>query len=448
MPSPDKILEYLGGLERHGIRPGLNRIKRLLSALGDPQAAYPCVHIAGTNGKGSTSAFISSVLIEAGFKTGIYTSPHLVKFNERIRVGARMISDRDICRLAASVKKTASVAGASRDEPTFFEFTTAMAFEYFREKKVDIAVIETGLGGRLDATNVITPAVGVITNIGIDHEEFLGNDIRSIAAEKAGILKKGSSFFTAEDRPAPLSVMRKKAAESKARLYVMGRDFHAVPTLRPRGRMTTFDYAGPTLELKGCSIGLAGPHQIKNAACALAAIEGLIARGLHIPLRAVRAGLKKAVWPGRMETVSKNPTVVFDCAHNPDGAATLRLALKTMRYKRLILVIGVMQDKDIDAILERLVPFASTVIVTAPKTTRAEAACELARRITPYKKEVVISRDVRGALKEAVSRAAKTDMVLVTGSIFTVGEAARCAKGVLKSVIKKPWGLVKQRPLC
>lgn len=442
MPSTDKILEYLGGLERHGIRPGLDRIKRLLSALGDPQAAYPCVHIAGTNGKGSTSAFISSILTEAGFKTGVYTSPHLVKFNERIRAGAQMISDRDISRLAAYVKKAASVPDVDGCEPTFFEFTTAMAFEYFMEKKVEIAVIETGLGGSLDATNVIVPAVGVITNIGIDHEEFLGSDIRSIAAEKAGIMKQGSSFFTAEDKPAPLSVLKKKAAENKARLYVMGRDFHAAASVRPRGSITTFDYAGPTLELKGCSIGLAGPHQIKNAACALAAIEGLIARGLHIPRPAIRAGLKKTVWPGRMETVSKNPRVIFDCAHNPDGAATLELALKSMSYKRLILVIGVMQDKDIDAILECLVPFASTVIVTAPKTSRAEKAEALARRIAPYKKEVVIAKDVRGALKEAVSRAAKTDTVLVTGSIFTVGEAVRCVKGVLKSVLKKaPGGL-------
>ncbi len=435
MPSPDKILAYLGGLERHGIRPGLGRIKRLLSALGNPQAAYPCVHIAGTNGKGSTSAFISSILIEAGFNTGIYTSPHLIKFNERIRAGTRMISEADIIRLAAAVKKAASRACRKGDEPTFFEFTTAMAFEYFREKKVDIAVIETGLGGRLDATNVITPAVGVITNIGIDHEEFLGSDIRSIAAEKAGIMKKGTSFFTAEDKPAPLGVLKKKAAEIPARLCVLGSDFRAASPIRPimpGSRLTCFDYTGPTLELKGCSIGLAGPHQIKNAACALAAIEGLIARGLNIPRRAIRAGLKKAVWPGRMETISKNPAVIFDCAHNPDGAATLELALKTMRYKRLILVIGVMQDKDIDAILERLVPLASTVIVTAPKTKRAEPANAIAERIMPYKKEVIIRTDVRGALKEALSRAAKTDLVLVTGSIFTVGEAKRTVKGVLK----------------
>ncbi|MEK6759155.1 MAG: folylpolyglutamate synthase/dihydrofolate synthase family protein [Deltaproteobacteria bacterium] len=432
MPSTDKILEYLGGLERHGIRPGLERIKRLLSALGDPQEAYPCVHIAGTNGKGSTSAFISSVLIEAGFRTGVYTSPHLIKFNERIRVGSRMISDADIGRLAASVKKAASIPDADGDEPTFFEFTTAMAFEYFREKKIDIAVIETGLGGRLDATNVITPVAGVITNIGIDHEEFLGSDIRSIAAEKAGIMKKGVAFFTAEDKTVPLSIMKAHAGKTKARLCVMGADFSASPLCGPKGRRATFDYTGTTLELKGCSLGLAGAHQIKNAACAIAAIEGLVAKGLRIPRSAIRAGLKKAVWPGRMETVSKNPLVVFDCAHNPDGAATLERALKDMRYKRLILVIGVMQDKDINRILERLVPLASTVIVTEPKTTRAEPAPALAVRIAPYKKEVVIKTDVRGALKEAVARAAKSDMVLVTGSIFTVGEAKRAIKGVLK----------------
>lgn len=432
MPSSRKTLEYLGGLERHGIRPGLDRIKKLLSAIGEPQDAYPCVHIAGTNGKGSTSAFISSILIEAGFKTGVYTSPHLIRFNERIRVGSRLISDADIIRLAASVKKAASVLRIEGDEPTFFEFTTAMAFEYFREKNVDIAVIETGLGGRLDATNVIAPLAGVITNIGIDHEEFLGSAIRSIAAEKAGIMKKGASFFTAEEKPAALAVLRKKAADSKTPLSIMGRDFHAVASKRPEGRLTCFDYAGPMLELRGCAIGLDGPHQVRNAACALAVAQELVNRGLRIPRSAMRAGLKKAVWPGRMETVSRRPLVMLDCAHNPDGARTLAGALKSIRYRRLVLVIGVMQDKDIDGILAELVPFASTVIVTAPETKRAEAVEALALRIAPYKKEVVLRKDVRGALKEAVSRAAKTDMVLVTGSIFTVGEAKRAVKGVMR----------------
>lgn len=432
MPSTDKILEYPGGLERHGIRPGLERIKRLLSALGDPHEAYPCVHIAGTNGKGSTSAFISSILIEAGFKTGVYTSPHLIKFNERIRVGSRMISDADIGRLAASVKKAASAQDVDGDEPTFFEFTTAMAFEYFREKKIEIAVIETGLGGRLDATNVIAPAAGVITNIGIDHEEFLGSDIRSIAAEKAGIMKKGVAFFTAEEKTVPLSVLKAHAGKIGAKLSVMSADFSAGASCETKGRRTTFDYAGPTIEIKGCAIGLAGVHQIKNAACAIAAIEGLINRGHRIPRSAIRAGLKKAVWPGRMETVSKKPLVIFDCAHNPDGAATLERAIKGMRYRRLILVIGVMQDKDINGILKRLVPLATTVIVTEPKTARAEPARALAIRIAPYKKEVIIKTDVRDALKEAVSKAARSDMVLVTGSIFTVGEAKRAVKGVLR----------------
>lgn len=432
MPSPDNILEYLGGLERHGIRPGLERIKRLLSALGDPQTAYSCVHIAGTNGKGSTSAFISSILIEAGFKTGVYTSPHLVRFNERIRVGHKLISDRDIRRLASFVKKTASKACSKDDEPTFFEFTTAMAFEYFMEHKVEIAVIETGLGGRLDATNVVMPSVGVITNIGIDHEEFLGSDILSIASEKAGIMKKGVSFFTAEEGPAALGVLKKKAAGIKARLNIMGTDFYGAGPVRPRGRLTSFDYAGPTLELKGCSIGLAGPHQIKNAACAVAAIESLMHGGLHIPRLAIRSGLKKAVWPGRMETVSKRPLIVFDCAHNPDGAETLKEAVRAMRYKRLIIVIGVMRDKDIDSILRLLIPLAHTVITTAPKTPRAEPAEALAQRITHYGKETVIRPGVARALKEALKRAGRGDMVLVTGSIFTVGEAKKAVKSLVR----------------
>lgn len=416
MPSSEGVIDYLYGLERHGIKPGLERAQALLLALGNPQDSFKSIHVAGTNGKGSVCAMTASVLGEAGFKTGLYTSPHLSKFNERITVSGRAITGKELVETATEVKAASEKAGLQ--EATFFEFTTAMAFLYFRKKKVDFAVVETGMGGRLDATNMVRPMVSVITNIDLDHTDWLGSTIRQIAAEKAGIIKQGAPLVAGVAQIEALSVIRAKAKEAQSALYLMDRDFHA--SLDKKGSL---DYSGISGGLTGLKLALYGPHQVKNAALALAAIELMRAQGVDINEKAIRAGLKKASWPGRFEILSRKPLIVLDGAHNPAGAAALKNALSGLKKKRLILVAGIMSDKEIDGILKELVPSCDLVIATAPSGERSAKPGVIMEAASKYGKPVTGAKTVREACKKALSIASPNDCVCVAGSLFTVGEA-------------------------
>ncbi len=409
------------GLHRLGIRPGLGRIRSLLRLLGDPHRGSPALHVAGTNGKGSTSAMLESILIEAGYSVGLYTSPHLIKFNERIRVNKEPVRDKDVVRLASVVKKAAP---RLKDTPTFFEFTTAMAFLYFKEKKTDIVILEVGMGGRLDATNVTAPLVSLITNVGFDHMEYLGKSIKKIAREKAGIIKKNIPVVTASGDEGALKEFARASREKDAPMYSFGKDFTVKATESGR-QYGHFDYYGIKKNFKGLKLNIRGEHQYKNAACALAALELISSRGYRIHEKAARGGLKKVVWPGRFEIVKKRPLVILDCAHNPDGARTLRDALGYFHTGNIILVLGIMADKDIEGILRELAPLSTSVILTRPGTERAADPLILAEKILPYGKKTVIKRTVREACEEALKEAKLTDTVCVTGSIFTVGEAKK-----------------------
>jgi dihydrofolate synthase/folylpolyglutamate synthase len=421
MPSYKETIEYLYGLKRLGIRPGLALIKALLGRLGEPQAEYPTVHVAGTNGKGSCSAMIESVLTEAGFRTGLFTSPHLSSFNERIRVNGKHIANNEVIRVAARVKEACKGPGLlgppDRLCPTFFEFSTAMALEYFRKKRVDLAILETGMGGRLDSTNVTAPQVSVITSIGYDHKEHLGTTLAKIAGEKAGIIRPSGIVVSAAQRPTVQKVLKRVSRKKHAALLMLGTDFHVKP--RPGG---LFDYSGIAC-LNRLRLNLDGPFQRENAALALAAVEVLKSLGYDIPVRAMRRGLKRVEWPGRVETVRKRPLVILDSAHNPDGARALKEALEGFSYSRLVLVIGAMGDKDLGGMLKHLAPSADTVILTTPKQQRAAPAAALLKALRPYKKKTLIKKDVPEAVAEALKQAAKPDAILITGSIFTVGEA-------------------------
>ncbi len=425
MPSYKNILKYLYGLQRHGIRPGLERIASLLSNLGDPQRAYQSIHVAGTNGKGSTSAMLESILIEAGLSIGLYTSPHLVRFSERIRVNGTLIPDRDVIRVASIVKKASE---GLKDEPTFFEFTTAMAFVYFKEKKVDLAVLEAGMGGRLDATNVVTPLVSVITNVGLDHMEYLGDDIRKIAREKAGIIKKNIPVVTACEEPGAIREITLSSRKKGSPLHILKKDFRTKDTPamhRGRNPRDAFDYHGIRKNISGLELNLKGRHQCKNAACAIAALEIIASAGVAVSEGAVRKGLKKVLWPARVEVIKKKPLLILDAAHNPAGARTLREALLGLRFKRLLLVLGIMADKDIDGILKELAPMAEIVFLTVPRTERAAGPDILLEKLAPYNKKAVTVSSVARACDEALSEAKGADAVCVTGSIFTVGEAKK-----------------------
>ncbi|MBI5875838.1 MAG: bifunctional folylpolyglutamate synthase/dihydrofolate synthase, partial [Deltaproteobacteria bacterium] len=481
-------LQYLYNLEKYGMRFGLKRIKTLLKSLGNPQDKLSVIHIAGTNGKGSTSAMIASVLAKAGYKVGLYTSPHLARFNERIRISGKEITDKKIVELVARIRQRNGETERRRKRemtkqnprfpdspiprfpiaPTFFEFTTAMAFLYFAEEKVDFAVIEVGLGGRLDATNVGRPIVSIITNISKDHEAMLGSRMEDITFEKAGIIKKSGILISAETKTAALKVLTKECKKKKAIFYRLNRDFFVEnppvspfpkggakqpPPLIPpsplcqrgvrgdlkKGGKGGFAFKGRRWLYRNLTLNLLGRHQYFNVACVLATLEILQGKGFCIPESAVRNGLKEVSWPGRLEIVSEKPIIILDCAHNPAGAEVLKDVLENeFDYKKLFLVLGIMADKDMKGILSRLAPLAHTVILTRPKTERAASLDALYKEImelritTPLpplirgnnrKLKIMLIEDIADACGTAISMSNSNDMICITGSVFTVGEA-------------------------
>jgi len=428
----NESLAYLAGLRRFGMRLDLEVPRRLLARLGAPQEAYRIIHVAGSNGKGSTAAITESILRAAGLRTGLYTSPHLVDFAERIRVNGGPIGAGALARLVGRLRPLAEdVSRAAGRSATFFEITTAMALLHFADACVDVAVIETGLGGRFDATNVMRPDVCVLTPIAIEHTRQLGRTLGAIAREKAGILKRGVPAVSAAQARAARDVIARRARAVGAPLALFGRDFDA----RPRAE-GSFDYEGLALALPGLRCGLAGPHQIGNAALALAACERLAERlrrsGARIGPDAMRRGVAKARWPGRLEVVRRDPAgrplVVLDGAHNPAAARALAAALpRTFPCRRVLLVAGAMADKDLGALARALAPAVTrtggAVIATAPVFERAADPRLLAGHFRRAGARAVVARTVHAAIDLALARARPGDLVIVAGSLYLVGEA-------------------------
>jgi len=424
--SYPKAIEYLYSLQWHGIKLGLDNIRGLMTALGEPHERFRSVHITGTNGKGSTAAAIANVLQAAGYRTGLYTSPHLIDFTERIRVNGEPIPPERVARL------TEGVRAAVGDIPaTFFEFTTAMAFLYFAESSVDLLVAEVGMGGRYDATNVLSPLVSVITNVDFDHQAFLGNTLEQIAFEKAGIVKPGVPLVTATDRPEALEVIRTVSREQGAPLYRVGNEVRTEGSSPRR-----FRYQGIRRSYSDLNFALMGKHQLSNAACALAVLEILESHGLPVGESSIRQGLSTVRWDGRMEMIRPNPSaaaVLLDGAHNPAGARVLRGFLeetRPARPARLVLVLGILRDKDIDGILAELVPLADEVVLTRPGYDRAEPAADLKRRLEPFAVRSIVREPVEEAIRYAQSVATPADLICVTGSLYTMGEARSYLKGL------------------
>jgi len=417
----EDLLRELYGLERFGMKLGLANITELLGRIGDPHLKFPAVHVTGSNGKGSVCAFIDSILREAGYNAGLYTSPHLIRFNERIRVGGREIPDSDVAKLYEFVKPhAAAMTGEQKaKQPTFFEITTAIAFQYFMEKNVDIAVTEVGMGGGMDATNVVRPESCVLTRISLEHTEHLGRTIRRIAGEKSGILKPGVPAVTLDQEA--LSTVEERAKELACPLTVVGRE---VKYERTGGALAgqSIDWAGKST-IRVSTIML-GAHQAENAALALAAVESLESRGWRIGEDAKRAGIAKMRWPARFQLVRRTPPVVIDGAHNPGGARCLRDSLQEyMPGKRVVLAMGMLADKDLVAYAETLAPLSAHVIATRPKSERASAPEEIA---TAFKKLDVSSEvieDVPAAIRRGLDLASKDRPLLVTGSLYLAGEA-------------------------
>jgi dihydrofolate synthase/folylpolyglutamate synthase len=410
-------------LQKFGIKFGLSSTLNLLERLHLPYQQGRYLHIAGTNGKGSVAAMLSAVLTRAGYPVGMYTSPHLVYFRERYRLGEREISEARLLDLINRVRE----AVADAEPPTFFEFATAMAFLYFHQEGADPIILETGMGGRLDATNIVQPLAAVITNISLDHQEHLGEGLATIAGEKAGVIKPGVPLVTGAWQKGVLDLLGQRCREVQAPIYVRGRDF------RTRGRAGgRFEYQGLSQKFRDLTLNLLGRHQYGNAALALAVLELLTHAGFKIKETDIREGLPQTRWPGRLERVPQDPRVILDGAHNPAAARILAETLKqTQGNGRLILVLGIMADKDVDTILARLLPLAQTVVFTRPQYFRAADPEDLARRARNYHLEVIKIPQVAGAIRQAQDLAGPRDRIVVSGSLYTVGEAKEYFEGVV-----------------
>lgn len=424
-------IEYLYGLQKFGMKFGLDNISRLLSAADNPHESFRAVHVAGTNGKGSTSSMIESILRTAGMRTGLFTSPHLVNFTERIRINGEEIAEGEVIAFAEEVR---GIAGKMEDiSPTFFEVVTAMAFLFFKRMGIDWAVVETGLGGRLDATGVIRPEVSVITSIGLDHREFLGNTLGEVAREKAGIIKENVPLVSSAQPAEVTEVLARRAAEMKAEFFQYPLDFSSEMVSEALDGIC-FNYHG-SRDYRELKVPLAGEYQMMNASVAVKTVEVLSEKYPALNCD-VKGGLERVRWPGRLELIRKAPPILIDGAHNPDAARALAAYLaKTLaaRYRRIILVIGIMGDKDIKGILRPLLPLASETIFTAPSYGRAASAEILASHASSLGYPSKETGSVAEALTLAEDLCSAGDIIVVTGSFYTIGEAREIlgSRGVL-----------------
>ena len=413
--SYNSCLKTLYSLRRYGIILGLDIIGNMLKGVGNPQNNFNTIHVAGTNGKGSIASALSTILHKAGYKVGLYTSPHLVRFNERICINNHPVSNEDVVTAYKAVKN----AHHGSREPTFFEFTTAMAFNVFGRHNVEWAVIETGMGGRLDATNIIVPALTVITNISLEHKLYLGNTISEITREKGGIIKKGIPVVTGVTQKNAVSVLASMAKSQSAPFYRFKDAFRI-----RRNRNTTFNYFGIDHVWRHIQTGLIGKHQISNAALVLAACELLIKNNLNLTLKNIKDGLEQNRWPGRLEIVSSSPLILLDGAHNFIAARHLaRYLSENLSDRNITLVIGILDDKPYKAILNDLLPLCRKVILTRPKIDRAlepEKLYPVARKIIS---DIHVIPDVDKAIIHAVGNASPEDAVCIAGSLYVVGEA-------------------------
>jgi dihydrofolate synthase/folylpolyglutamate synthase len=421
---------YLDGLQFFKIKLGLESMNALLAELDRPQQAYPCIHIGGTNGKGSVGATLLAILNAAGYRVGLYTSPHLSSVRERFRIGDSFISKDEFTAVAEKIIRT--LAGR---QITYFEFTTALALLWFAEQKVDVALLEVGLGGRLDATNVVTPLVSVITNIGLDHEQYLGTTVGEIAAEKSGIIKPHVPVVTGARQGEALAIIEARAACLRAPLYQLDRDFAGRP--HPTDRRQ-WNYTGirdngekPAAHWpEDLPLRLRGRHQVDNTAQALAVLE-IIRERFPVSEAQLRLGLSQVAWPGRLEELSHaGPPprrFLLDGAHNPDGAGALKAALRDeFSFARLILVWACMADKDIRTTLLEVAPLAAEIIFTRPESERSARPADLAALLPGElrnKIRIACTDSVREALDLAIAVAGPDDLICVAGSLYLVGQA-------------------------
>jgi len=414
----------------------LENITVLDERLGHPSRAYPSAHIAGTNGKGSTAAFLESILRHAGLRTGLNTSPHLEKINERIRIDGNEISDKDFAVVFTRIHEVIEqllADGKLRAHPTYFECVTAMAMEHFARKRVDFAVFEVGLGGRLDATNILAPAVTVITSIEFDHENFLGHSLHEIATEKAGILKPNTPAIVAEQLPEAREVILKRATELGCPVIETNVAYrvHEKPVAAGQASSESFalgSFAATIVEVSSgwsldISPSLVGQFQVQNALSAVAAARILATGGLHVSDDAIASGIANTVWPGRLEKLQTHPDVYLDGAHNPAAARELAGFLsQNFASSKIWLIYGALRDKSVDEVTGQLFPLAAEVVLTEPRTPRAISASQLAEIAGYHAQHFETIPDAEGALDHVLANAKPEDAIFICGSLYLVGQ--------------------------
>ena len=444
--SYQEALDWIHGIGKSTvIHPGLERIQTLLDKMGNPERSLNCIHIGGTNGKGSTAAMLASVLEEAGYRIGLYTSPYLESFTNRMSINGEDITPeelaREVSQLRPLVEEVSRYSGQGK--VTEFEVVTALAFRFFAARQPDLVILEVGLGGRFDATNVISPLVSVITNVSLEHMDYLGNNVKDIAWQKAGIVKEEVPLVSASEDKEVIKVLREVCAKHNAPFYrlVSGNNngnFNDAETIIEYGERKivhggqTFNYYGLKNNYRDLFIPLIGKHQVANAATVLAVLEKLgDTDRFKINDYSIKEGLRKVKWPGRLEILHKNPLVVLDGAHNPDAIEKLAEAIKEhFNYRRLILVLGILKDKDAAQMLGFLLPLSHEVLVAVPPIFRGadpENIASKVRQISPLPVEKF--SQVENALVKALERASTEDMILVCGSLYMVAEARKYLLG-------------------
>ncbi|WZL74445.1 bifunctional folylpolyglutamate synthase/dihydrofolate synthase [Clostridiaceae bacterium 35-E11] len=427
-----EALNYIHNTYKFGSKLGLENITYLLELMGNPQEELKVIHVAGTNGKGSTSSFIHSVLMTQGYKVGLYTSPYLEEFTERMRINGKNIPKEVLAEITTFIKeKVQEMLARGMQHPTEFEIVTAIGFEYFKREKVDFVVLEVGLGGRGDSTNVVkSPLVSVITPIDFDHTDYLGDTLEKIAFEKAGIIKENSYVVSYPQKEEAMKVIEDVCTARNAKLRKAAIDAIAIIEQSDKGQVFHGNYGDETLE--NLEIRMLGAHQVQNAVLALTALFTL-EKGHHIKIskEALYEGLKNSIWPGRLEIMQQNPIVLIDGAHNVHGIKALTKVLKDLfKGKNIILGIGILGDKDVDPMLAEIIPLATNVVLTEPDNPRALAVEKLSEKVAKYEKTVSKKKKISEAVETALSLANEEDVVVFAGSLYMIGEVRRILRNL------------------
>ncbi len=418
-----EALNYINDKNKFGSRLGLDVIGKLLDLLGNPHLDMKYIHVAGTNGKGSTSVYMATMLKEAGYKVGLFTSPYLERFNERISINGQYIPDERLAKITEKVKEKIEIMlEKGYEHPTTFEIVTTIAFLYFKEENVDFIVLEVGLGGRADSTNVIRESyASVITTIDYDHTDVLGDTLGKIAYEKAGIIKEKGLVISYPQEIEAFKVIEGVALEKKAKLIRCPMEKVEIIRLSQEGGVFNFSYKDQIY--KNLEISLIGEYQVYNATLALMTILVLKDKGLiNIEEKQIREGLKNTKWPGRLEILKRNPTFLIDGAHNLQGAKTLAESIKKFKYNKLILGIAILKDKDVDHIVETIVPLADNIIITEVNMPRKMEAEALEKIINKYNNNTIIEKDMKEAIDKSYELAEDGDLIVFGGSLYLIGD--------------------------